>query len=60
MHPADSALRRPRHGPPWWFALPALGVFAAFFLLPNLLNFVYPFTNWSAFHSGISFAGMSW
>jgi raffinose/stachyose/melibiose transport system permease protein len=44
---------------PWWFALPALAVFAAFFLLPNILNFFYPFTNWSAFHNSISFAGLS-
>ena len=59
MRLADPALTQRRHGPPWWFALPALGVFGAFFLLPNLLNFVYPFTNWSAFHSSISFAGLS-
>jgi len=49
--------RRSQH--PWWFALPAIAVFAAFFLLPNVLNFFYPFTNWSAFHSSISFAGLS-
>jgi raffinose/stachyose/melibiose transport system permease protein len=51
------AKRRTQH--PWWFALPALAVFAAFFLVPNLLNFFYPFTNWSAFHSSISFTGLS-
>lgn len=44
---------------PWWFALPAIAVFAGFFLVPNVLNFFYPFTNWSAFHSSISFAGLS-
>ncbi|MFD8379013.1 carbohydrate ABC transporter permease [Streptomyces sp. NPDC059679] len=43
---------------PWWFALPAVVVFAGFFLLPNLLNFFYPFTNWSAYHTDISFAGL--
>ncbi|MEU5322677.1 sugar ABC transporter permease [Streptomyces sp. NPDC021056] len=43
---------------PWWFALPALAVFGVFFLLPNLLNFVYPFTDWSAFHPQISFVGL--
>jgi raffinose/stachyose/melibiose transport system permease protein len=42
---------------PWWFALPAVVVFAGFFLLPNLLNFFYPFTNWSAYHPDISFTG---
>ncbi|WP_436801404.1 carbohydrate ABC transporter permease [Streptomyces griseorubiginosus] len=60
-----SARRGPRRRPraksnqPWWFALPALAVFGVFFLLPNLLNFVYPFTNWSAFHADIKFAGLS-
>ncbi|MEU7722115.1 carbohydrate ABC transporter permease [Streptomyces tibetensis] len=44
---------------PWWFALPALAVFGVFFLLPNLLNFVYPFTDWSAFHPQIGFVGLS-
>jgi raffinose/stachyose/melibiose transport system permease protein len=42
---------------PWWFALPAVVVFAGFFLLPNLLNFFYPFTDWSAYHPDISFTG---
>ncbi|MDX3311778.1 carbohydrate ABC transporter permease [Streptomyces sp. NPDC054884] len=50
-------LRKPDQ--PWWFALPALAVFGMFFLLPNLLNFVYPFTDWSAFHPQIGFAGLS-
>ncbi len=43
---------------PWWFALPAVVVFGGFFLLPNLLNFWYPFTDWSAYHSEIGFAGL--
>jgi raffinose/stachyose/melibiose transport system permease protein len=43
---------------PWWFALPAIAVFAAFFLVPNLLNFYYPFTDWSAYHSRISLTGL--
>lgn len=34
-------------------------VFSVFFFIPNVLNFVYPFTNWSAFHAAISFAGLS-
>lgn len=56
-----SRRRRParRANQPWWFALPAIAVFGVFFLLPNLLNFVYPFTNWSAFHTGITFTGLS-
>jgi raffinose/stachyose/melibiose transport system permease protein len=43
---------------PWWFALPAVVVFGGFFLLPNLLNFYYPFTDWSGYHSQISFVGL--
>ena len=49
--------RQLRHQP-WWFAAPAVMVFAIFFFLPNMLNFVYPFTNWSAFHAAISFNGL--
>ncbi|PNG20909.1 carbohydrate ABC transporter permease [Streptomyces cahuitamycinicus] len=43
---------------PWWFALPAIAVFAGFFLVPNLLNFYYPFTNWSSYHADIAFTGL--
>ncbi|MEW1722171.1 sugar ABC transporter permease [Streptomyces sp. NPDC093109] len=43
---------------PWWFALPAVVVFVAFFLVPNLLNFYYPFTNWSSYHPDIAFTGL--
>ncbi|RDG39088.1 carbohydrate ABC transporter permease [Streptomyces corynorhini] len=43
---------------PWWFALPAVAVFAAFFLVPNLLNFYYPFTNWSSYHPDVAFTGL--
>ncbi|WP_255954925.1 carbohydrate ABC transporter permease [Streptomyces odontomachi] len=44
---------------PWWFALPAVLVFGVFFLVPNLLNFVYPFTDWSVYHQAIHGAGLS-
>ncbi|MDT0320246.1 carbohydrate ABC transporter permease [Streptomyces millisiae] len=43
---------------PWWFALPAVVLFCGFFLLPNLLNFWYPFTNWSGYQSEIRFTGL--
>jgi raffinose/stachyose/melibiose transport system permease protein len=62
--PATTRPRAPGRVPraavhhPWWFALPALVVFGGFFLLPNLLNFVYPFTDWSGYHTDISFAGL--
>jgi raffinose/stachyose/melibiose transport system permease protein len=56
---AIPSARRRSAAQPWWFALPAIAVFAVFFLLPNLLNFVYPFTDWSAFKGGIGFVGLS-
>jgi raffinose/stachyose/melibiose transport system permease protein len=57
--------RRPGRGrpgtalPPWGFVVPAVVVFAAFFLVPNLLNFVYPFTNWSGYHDDVHFTGLT-
>lgn len=57
--PRSARLPRAAVHHPWWFALPAVVVFAGFFLTPNLLNFYYPFTNWSAYHSSISFTGLS-
>jgi ABC-type sugar transport system permease subunit len=42
-----------------WFLVPALAVLVVFFFLPTLLNFIYSFTNWSSFHSSISFAGLA-
>ncbi len=42
---------------PLWFLVPAFAVLVVFFLLPTLLNFVYAFTNWSAYHDGVSFVG---
>jgi raffinose/stachyose/melibiose transport system permease protein len=42
---------------PWWFALPAIVIFGGFFLLPNLLNFYYPFTDWSIYHTDINYVG---
>jgi raffinose/stachyose/melibiose transport system permease protein len=59
LRPGRRPRSRSRSNQPWWFALPALAVCGLFFLLPNLLNFVYPFTNWSAFHSDIGFVGLS-
>lgn len=62
--PGATGARRPGRLPraavhhPWWLALPALVVFGAFFLAPNLLNFYYPFTNWSSYHPDIAFTGL--
>jgi len=48
---------RTRSHYPWWFALPAVAIMAIFFLVPNALNFVFPFTDWSAFKPDINFVG---
>lgn len=52
------ARRRTAAAYPAWMLWPAFTVLLVFFLLPTLLNFVYAFTNWSAFHEGVSFAGL--
>lgn len=40
-----------------WFLLPALAVLVVFFFVPTLFNFIYAFTDWSSFKSGIGFVG---
>jgi multiple sugar transport system permease protein/raffinose/stachyose/melibiose transport system permease protein len=40
-----------------WFLLPAFAILAVFFFLPTAFNFVYAFTDWSAFKSQINPAG---
>ncbi|WP_308159141.1 sugar ABC transporter permease [Curtobacterium sp. ISL-83] len=42
---------------PAWFLVPAFAILAVFFFVPTILNFVYAFTNWSAFHSGVGLIG---
>ena len=41
------------------FVLPAIIVYFIFFVIPNVLEFVLAFTNWSTYHSGIAFDGLS-
>ncbi|WP_372594476.1 carbohydrate ABC transporter permease [Actinotalea sp.] len=60
---ASTAPQSPRRVPrgrnrhPWWFLLPAFAFIIVFFALPVAANFVFPFTNWSTFHSDIRFVG---
>ncbi|HEY0259885.1 MAG TPA: sugar ABC transporter permease [Lacisediminihabitans sp.] len=42
---------------PGWFLLPAFAVLGVFFFLPTLFNFIYAFTDWSAFKNDINFIG---
>ncbi|ANJ28722.1 ABC transporter permease [Agromyces aureus] len=37
--------------------MPALVVLVVFFFIPTVFNFVYAFTDWSSFKSGINFVG---
>lgn len=38
---------------------PALAIFAVFFLLPNILNFAFAFTDWSTYSSQVNFIGLA-
>ena len=42
---------------PFWFAVPAIAIMVVLFVIPNGLNFVFPFTNWSAFKPAVNFVG---
>jgi len=44
---------------PLIFLAPAFAVITVFFVVPTAMNFVYPFTDWSAFKPGIRSAGFS-
>lgn len=41
------------------FILPATILISTFFLLPNILNFYYSFTDWNAYNSEINFIGLT-
>lgn len=43
--------------PGFRFLLPGLVVFGVFFAVPNVLNFVFAFTNWTSYRDDISFVG---
>ena len=44
---------------PLRYLIPAYAVLLLFFFLPTILNFIYAFTNWSAFSKTIDFNGLS-
>ena len=44
---------------PLVFLVPAFAMIIVFFVVPTVMNFIYPFTNWSAFKPGIQGAGLS-
>src|SRR5262245_29677658 len=59
--PADkvSPSGRLRITPPWWFALPALAVFAFVVLVPSVRGLYYAFTNWDGLDPSFSFVGLA-
>nr|WP_195969210.1 sugar ABC transporter permease [Cellulomonas hominis] len=54
---APASRRRRAVSYPSWMLWPAFAALLVFFLVPTLLNFVYAFTDWSAFKQGFGFVG---
>jgi raffinose/stachyose/melibiose transport system permease protein len=52
------ALGRSRIGPPWWFALPAMVLFAFVVLVPSARGVYYAFTDWDGLDPEFSFVGL--
>ncbi|MEW2402584.1 sugar ABC transporter permease [Streptomyces sp. NPDC046862] len=50
--------RRLRTTPPWWFALPALLLFAFVVLVPSARGVYYAFTDWDGLDPHFSFVGL--
>lgn len=49
---------RARSGPPWWFMLPALVLFAFVVLAPSARGVYYAFTDWDGLDPNFSFIGL--
>ena len=49
---------RRRTGPPWWFALPAMLLFAFVVLVPSVRGVYYAFTDWDGLDPAFSFIGL--
>ncbi|WP_105974275.1 carbohydrate ABC transporter permease [Streptomyces geranii] len=50
--------RRERTTPPWWFALPAMLLFAFVVLVPSVRGVYYAFTDWDGLSPDFSFVGL--
>ncbi|MGW4991752.1 carbohydrate ABC transporter permease [Streptomyces mirabilis] len=61
-HPPDAPpmprVRRARTSPPWWFALPAMLLFAFVVLVPSARGVYYAFTDWDGLDPHFSFIGL--
>jgi raffinose/stachyose/melibiose transport system permease protein len=51
-------VRRARTTPPWWFALPAMLLFAFVVLVPSARGVYYAFTDWDGLDPDFSFVGL--
>ncbi|MFD9324689.1 carbohydrate ABC transporter permease [Streptomyces sp. NPDC060065] len=51
-------VRRARTTPPWWFALPAMLLFAFVVLVPSARGVYYAFTDWDGLDPDFSFIGL--
>ncbi|HWD84087.1 MAG TPA: sugar ABC transporter permease [Kribbella sp.] len=56
--PNDKLPRRLSNAPPWWFALPAMVLFAFVVLVPSARGVYYAFTNWDGLDPKYSFVGL--
>ncbi|MFJ3622113.1 carbohydrate ABC transporter permease [Streptomyces iakyrus] len=56
--PPAGAVRRPRARAPWWFAAPALLLFAFVVLVPSARGVYYAFTDWDGLDPDFSFVGL--
>ncbi|WP_055712038.1 carbohydrate ABC transporter permease [Streptomyces torulosus] len=56
--PVAARVRRARTAPPWWFALPALLLFAFVVLVPSVRGVHYAFTDWDGLDPDFSFVGL--
>ncbi|MGW1719710.1 carbohydrate ABC transporter permease [Streptomyces sp. NPDC002156] len=56
--PVAARVRRARTTPPWWFALPALLLFAFVVLVPSVRGVHYAFTDWDGLDPDFSFVGL--
>ncbi|MEU9828167.1 carbohydrate ABC transporter permease [Micromonospora chersina] len=55
--PSVSATRR-RSAPPWWFAAPAMLLFAFIVLVPSVRGVYYAFTDWDGLSPDFAFVGL--
>lgn len=56
--PPATRVRRAHNAPPWWFALPALLLFAFVVLVPSVRGVYYAFTDWDGLSRDFSFVGL--